>query len=140
MRKVIIDERAMNPKYYDKMSELLDALIEQRRKGAIDYKEYLAQLLEHAKQARHEGVRHRRTRTGPTTARKRALVDFFFPDEQLADRGRHRRPAHASRTRWVGNPMKEKKVDATRSGKALPDDFDRLDELFDLVKARNEYR
>ena len=31
MRKVIIDERAMNPKYYDRMSELLDALIEQRR-------------------------------------------------------------------------------------------------------------
>jgi type I restriction enzyme R subunit len=25
MRKVIIDERAMNPKYYDRMSELLDA-------------------------------------------------------------------------------------------------------------------
>ena len=34
VRKTIIDEHAMNPKYYDKMSELLDALIEQRRQEA----------------------------------------------------------------------------------------------------------
>ena len=33
MRKVIVDERAMNPKYYDRMSELLDALIEERRRA-----------------------------------------------------------------------------------------------------------
>ena len=45
MRKVIVDERPMNPKYYDRMSELLDAVLEERRKGALDYKAYLAQLL-----------------------------------------------------------------------------------------------
>lgn len=50
MRKVIIDERAMNPKYYDRMSELLDAIIEERRQQAIDYQEYLAKLLDAAKQ------------------------------------------------------------------------------------------
>lgn len=48
MRKVIIDERAMNPKYYDKMSELLDAIIEERRRKAIEYEEYLAKLLDAA--------------------------------------------------------------------------------------------
>jgi type I restriction enzyme R subunit len=37
MRKVIIDEQPINPKYYEKMSELLDALIEQRRKEALTY-------------------------------------------------------------------------------------------------------
>jgi type I restriction enzyme R subunit len=30
VRKLIIDEQPINPKYYEKMSELLDALIEQR--------------------------------------------------------------------------------------------------------------
>lgn len=49
MRKVLIDERAMNPKYYDRMSELLDAIIEERRQQAIDYQEYLAKLLDAAK-------------------------------------------------------------------------------------------
>ncbi len=46
MRRVIIDERAMNPKYYDSMSELLDALIEEQRKEAIEYEEYLRKLIE----------------------------------------------------------------------------------------------
>ena len=45
IRKVIIDERALNPKYYDTMSSLLDALIEQRRQEALDYKRYLEELL-----------------------------------------------------------------------------------------------
>ena len=31
VRKLIIDESPINPKYYEKMSELLDALIEQRK-------------------------------------------------------------------------------------------------------------
>jgi type I restriction enzyme R subunit len=44
MRKVIIDEQPINPKYYEKMSELLDALIEQRRNDAISYGEYLKEV------------------------------------------------------------------------------------------------
>jgi type I restriction enzyme R subunit len=40
VRRLIIDEMAVNPKYYEKMSELLDALILQRRQDALDYKAY----------------------------------------------------------------------------------------------------
>ena len=72
MRKVIIDERAMNPKYYDKMSELLDAIIEERRQQALDYQEYLAKLLDAAKQARHRGVGHRVPRLGRQRRQARA--------------------------------------------------------------------
>ena len=36
----------MNPKYYESMSTLLDALIEQRREAVIDYEEYLLKLVE----------------------------------------------------------------------------------------------
>ena len=40
---------------------------------------------------------------------------------------------------WIGNVMKEKKVKrAVRN--VLPDGYDRLDELLDLVRARDEYR
>src|SRR5690625_2222822 len=48
IRKLIIDERPLNPKYYDRMSELLDAILEERRQGTLEYKDYLAKLLEHA--------------------------------------------------------------------------------------------
>ena len=46
IRKTIVDERAMNPKYYDTMSSLLDALIEARNRAADDYEAYLKQLLD----------------------------------------------------------------------------------------------
>src|SRR4030066_773875 len=46
VRKLIIDEQPINPKYYEKMSELLDALIEQRRKEALNYQEYLHKIVE----------------------------------------------------------------------------------------------
>jgi type I restriction enzyme R subunit len=39
----------------------------------------------------------------------------------------------------VGNKMKEKVV-LIAVRKVLPENFDRFDELFDLVKARDEYR
>ena len=138
MRKVIIDERAMNPKYYDRMSELLDAIIEQRRQQAIDYQEYLAKLLEAATQL---GTKESDTKypDWANNGAKRALVDFFFPDEHLAIEidtiVRHTKP-----DAWVGNPIKERKVkNAIRAN--LDGDFDqtKLNELFELVKARHEY-
>jgi type I restriction enzyme R subunit len=137
MRKVIIDERAMNPKYYDKMSQLLDALIDQRRQGAIDYKQFLEQLIAQAEQL---GKRESDT-AYPVWAddgAKRALIDFGFPSDDIAmevDRAvMQSKPDH-----WTGNRMKEKKVKRALR-KVLPEDYERLDELFDLVKARNEYR
>jgi type I restriction enzyme R subunit len=137
MRKVIIDERAMNPKYYDKMSELLDALIDQRRQGAIDYKQYLEQLIAQA-QKLGKGESDTVYPAWADTGARRALIDFGLPTDDLAARVdyavTHSKPDH-----WIGNNMKEKKVKRALR-KALPEGYERLDELFDLVKARNEYR
>jgi type I restriction enzyme R subunit len=137
MRKVIIDERAMNPKYYDKMSELLDALIEQQRQGAIDYKQYLERLIAQATQL----GKHESDTVYPTWAdngARRALIDFGFPNDDVAIKV-DRAVMESKPYDWVGNPIKEKKVKRALR-KALPDGYERLHELFDLVKARNEYR
>lgn len=40
---------------------------------------------------------------------------------------------------WVGNRMKERALQRELH-RVLPADFDRFDELFELVKARDEYR
>lgn len=137
MRKVIIDEHAMNPKYYDKMSELLDAIIEQRRQQAIDYREFLAKLLDAAKKL---GTKESDTKypDWADDGARRALIDFGWPDPTMpirVDTAILTSKPHD----WVGNTMKEKVVKRAIS-RTLPDDFDRLDELFDLVKARDEYR
>ena len=46
VRRLIIDETEVNPRYYENMSELLEALIRQRKQEAIHYKEYLAQIVD----------------------------------------------------------------------------------------------
>ena len=46
VRRLIIDETEVNPRYYENMSDLLEALIRQRKQEAIHYKEYLAQIVD----------------------------------------------------------------------------------------------
>ena len=137
VRKLIIDEHAMNPKYYDKMSELLDELIRARRHEALSYKEYLQKLIDLAERL-GKGESDSPYPQWADTGAKRALVDFGWPDPDMAlvidTTVMHTKP-----DRWVGNPMKERVLrNALRH--VLPSDFDRMDELLDLIKARDEYR
>ncbi|MCY3844029.1 MAG: HsdR family type I site-specific deoxyribonuclease [Acidobacteria bacterium] len=46
VRRIILDEAAVNPKYYEQMSGLLDALIRQRKQEALDYKAYLEKIVD----------------------------------------------------------------------------------------------
>lgn len=137
IRQVIVYEQAMNPKYYDTMSTLLDTIIEKRRQGALEYQEYLHQLIAHAKAGEVEGTGN----TYPAWAvdgAQRALVDFVFQDPNLAvqvDAAIRGGKPHD----WIGNGMKEKLVKRAIQ-RVLPDSFDRFDEPFDLVRARHEYR
>jgi len=136
MRKVIVDERPMNPKYYDRMSELLDALLEERRQGALEYKEYLARLLEQAAKL-GKGEAETPYPTWADNGARRALVDFFSGDTDAAiavdDAVRHNKPDS-----WVGNRLKERRVKrAVRQ--VLPENDQRLEELLELLKARHEY-
>ncbi len=52
VRRLIVDEMAVNPKYYEKMSAVLDALIKQRREEAIEYEAYLKKVIELAEKVR----------------------------------------------------------------------------------------
>lgn len=137
MRKLIVDERATNPKYYDKMSHLLNALIEQRRQGALDYKQYLEQLIAQAQQL-GKGESPTPYPGWADNGAKRALVDFGFPSDDIAivvDRAvMHTKPDH-----WIGNRLKERRVKRALI-EVLPEGYDRLDELLELIKARHEYR
>ena len=138
IRKVITDEHLMNPKYYDRMSELLDAILEQRRQGALDYKEYLAKLLEQAAKI-GQGESDTEYPAWADNGARRALIDFFHPQTEIAveidTTIRHTKPDS-----WVGKTRsRERKVKRALED-ALPADFDRVIELFELVKARHEYR
>jgi type I restriction enzyme R subunit len=74
VRKLIINESPVDPAYYDKMSKLLDALIEQRRKGVVSYKEYLEKIAQLTKEATQPGGGPGATRLNVKTAAHRGAV------------------------------------------------------------------
>ncbi len=131
---MIIDETPINPKYYEKMSELLDALIEQRKQGALDYQAYLTKIVELAKQAQQPP-----TDSYPSsvdTTAKRALYDNLNKDEVLANAVDVSVRAKC-KDGWRGHKVKEKEVKyAVRS--VLHDDA-LSDIIFDVVKNQREY-
>ena len=46
LRRLIVDESEVNPRYYENMSNLLDDIIRERRRETIDYREYLSRIEE----------------------------------------------------------------------------------------------
>ena len=136
VRRLIIDEQPINPKYYERMSELLDALIEQRRKEALDYQQYLAKIVELTRQVANPAAGGSYPRTINTPAR-RALYDNLAKDEALAmevDAA-----VRASRQDdWRNNRFKIKKVRIALK-RILDDDEALTERILELVKNQNEY-
>src|SRR5699024_9685260 len=72
IRKVIVEERPGNPKYYDKMSELLEELIRRRKQEAAEYARYLKKLEELARRVkRSEGQEMYPREIGRASCRER---------------------------------------------------------------------
>jgi type I restriction enzyme R subunit len=109
VRKLIINESPVDPAYYDKMSKLLDALIEQRRNGAVTYREYLEKIAKLTKEATLPGGDAGGFPVTLKTAAQRALYSNLGRDEWLAIRVDA--AVHAGRQDgWRENAMKTKKV------------------------------
>ena len=106
--RLMIDKNPINPKYYDKMSELLAELIKDRRKQAISYKEYLKRVVELAKQAENPSADIEYPASIDSPAKK-ALFDNLNNDEALAvsvDDAIRR----GIKDDWRGHKMKTKRI------------------------------
>ena len=108
VRRLIIDEQPINPKYYERMSALLDALIEQRRKEALDYQAYLRKIVELTRKITNPEVGGAYPATMNTRG-KRALYDNLRKDEELA-LAVDEAVRSSRQDDWRGNSFKVKKV------------------------------
>ena len=150
VRRLIIDEMAVNPRYYEKMSELLDALILQRKQEAIDYKDYLSRIV-----ALTEEVKNPQTQSSyPSSidsAALRALFDnlqvrgptLSYDAEPLVETKAAKALAidrairSVKKADWRGNRFKEREVrNAIRS--ALGDE-NLAEQIFAIVKNQRDY-
>ena len=109
VRKLIINESPVDPAYYDKMSKLLDALIELRRKGAVTYKEYLERIAKLTRETAMPGGGSGGYPEGVRTAAQRALYNNLGRDEGLA-LAVDAAIQSARMDGWRDNTMKTKKV------------------------------
>ena len=137
MRKLIIDEQPINPKYYEKMSELLDALIEQRKKEAWRLSEIPREDRRTGEESREPRIWRILSRKLLDTPGKRALFDNLGKDEALAlavDQA-----VRASRQDdWRNNIFKTKKVRLAIKV-ILNDDDDLTAKTWSWLENQNEY-
>jgi type I restriction enzyme R subunit len=134
LRRVIIDEQPINPKYYERMSELLDTLIQERKAKAYEYGKYLEKLVDLTRQAKTPSAT-----TYPkslTTSAGRALYDNLGQDTELA----LTLNAEILATRqddWRGHLIKERQVRYAIQ-KHVADKAE-AERIFELVKNQKEY-
>ena len=136
VRKVIIDEMAVNPKYYEKMSELFNTLIQTRKKEATDYKEYLAKLVEMTRKVCRPETESSYPLDINTPAR-RALFDNLGQDRDVAVRV-DKAILNVKKAGWRGNRFKEREVRIAIKS-VLGDNDTLVDSLFEIVKNQRDY-
>ena len=152
VRQVIVEKTPENPKYYEEMSEVFEALIRRRRQEAIEYEAYLAEILALAEKIGQSGT-HGAYPPEIRSQAQRALFDNIVPDVsglREADNARRAQIALAldgtirsvRRDDWRGHTLKERevrraieKVVRTELGDNAVD----IDALFKLVKNQDEY-
>ena len=157
VRRLIIDESAVNPKYYEKMSELLDALIRQRKQEALNYREFLDRMVELAKAVSDPTVSAPYPRSIDTDP-LRALFDNLdeprggsihdpatsYSETPPVDAREQRALAldrairRVKKADWRGNRFKEREVrNAIRS--VLGDDTELVESIFAVAEAQRDY-
>jgi type I restriction enzyme R subunit len=136
VRKLIIDESPINPKYYEKMSELLDALIAQRKQAALDYQEYLARIAELTRQAK-SGPNAGAYPAALDTPARRALYDNLGRDEALALKVDQAVRA-SMQDGWRSNTLKTRRVRQAIAG-VIGGDEEKISRTLELVKSQNDY-
>ncbi len=135
IRKLIIDEMPTNPKYYEKMSTLLDELIKERKEEARSYEEYLSRIVELSKNVKNPASSATYPKTLNSSA-KRALYDNLDQDEELT-MALDSEICHTKKDGWRGNIIKEREVKYAIK-KHIKDDAE-AELVFELVKNQSEY-
>ncbi|WP_375185899.1 type I restriction endonuclease subunit R [Pseudoalteromonas sp.] len=138
VRKTIVDENPVNPKYFDSMATLLDEIIKQRREQAISYQEYLEQIRALAKKV--VNPTENTTQNYPAsvdTPAKQAIYDNFGNDEVLTTKI-DTAVRYTKKADWLGDRFKEREIANAVREEAAGYDINIVD-VMELIKAQKEY-
>lgn len=136
VRRKIVDENPINPKYYEQMSVLLDELIEQRRKGVLNYQDYLRKIAQLAKQV----ICPPQSDYPKTinTAGKQAIFDNFCQDENWVNRLHDAIQAH-KQDGYLNNKMKQRHL-KNQLNPLFDEQGLNADDVLALIMKQTEYQ
>ncbi|OPY56604.1 MAG: Type-1 restriction enzyme R protein [Pelotomaculum sp. PtaU1.Bin035] len=136
IRKKVVEKILINPKYYEKMSAILDELIKARREGTIAYEKMLERYVELVKNAENlennphypESIRH--------SGALRALYDNCGEDEALAI-ALDKAVRESKQADFRHNEFKERRIKQALF-KVL-NDRDEVERVYNIVVEQGEY-
>lgn len=137
IRKKIVDENPVNPKYYEHMSILLDEIIQERRERALDYQEYLERILELSRQVMKPNANRDSYPASMDSNAKRALYDNLGEDAVLVTQI-DSAICLTKKADWIGDRVKEREL-ANAIRKVINDESLDIQMIMSLVKAQEEY-
>lgn len=136
IRKKIIEKQVMNPKYYSKMSTLLMELIEERKKGVIEYKELLEQYVKLANSVVKPEDNGSYPQSIKSSSALRAIYDNFGENEEFA-LSIHNAVLTSKQEGFRGDLVKERRI--KRAIYAITLDESKTNEIFKLISIQEEY-
>lgn len=136
IRKKIVEKILINPKYYEKMSAILDELIRARREGIIAYEKMLEQYVELVKKSEEpennthypESVRH--------SCAMRAFYDNCGEDEALAI-ALDKAVRESKEEDFRHNEFKERRI--KKALYKILNDKDEVERIYNIVVEQGEY-
>jgi type I restriction enzyme, R subunit len=136
IRKKIVEKILINPKYYEKMSAILDELIRARREGVIAYEKMLEQYVELVKKSEEpennthypESVRH--------SCAMRAFYDNCGEDEALAI-ALDKAVRESKEEDFRHNEFKERRI--KKALYKILNDKDEVERIYNIVVEQGEY-
>jgi type I restriction enzyme R subunit len=137
VRRTIVDENPVNPKYYEQMSTLLDELILLRREKAIEYQEYLERIRELSRNVIQPNHFASAYPSSMDSGAKRAFYDNFGKDELLATKI-DSAIRYTKKADWKGDRFKEREIANAVRQEAAGYDVD-VKDVIELAKAQKEY-
>ena len=145
LRRLIVDESEVNPRYYENMSNLLDDIIRERRRETIDYREYLSRIEELSRR-----VTEQEDQTGYPPDINTGPLRAFFDNLDDLPQDRRAAAAHAidaairstKRDNWRETKVKKNQV-RNAIARIIQEEFSGYDldinALFELAVNQSEY-
>ena len=153
VRRLIVDEKAVNPRYYESMSKLLDELIRQRREEGIAYGDYLKKVVSLAKKVERGEIGQSRP-PGIDSPARQAIYDNL-PETSGTAEGEAETDVRvtvalavdqgvqdAKMAEWRDHPIKEKGIKRAiyqALGPLKAPKKEITEKIFNIVKAQREY-